>query len=333
MNNPTQLEEEYTLVIDLGNSSLRVGIINMTSQEITYLNMFNQYGKVQTLGNIAGDKTYGVENCATGHRYIVGNLADSLIPRVEWQLSSQARITSKTINFVERVFALASEVVSQNSLVNLIVLEPQEAYLDTSDIPNEGTEINLLINKKPYTFRIKCVEFRPETLGSFNVLRNRINLQPHEKVLQIDVGTGTLIASIRDGLNNDYKPIVKDRLGLIHVLTKVVALPQYSKIAGITTRTILNSILRDNFVLPNGISFKEDFQQAVMEWAAEIVQESREIFSNHGSSLSALCFTGGASRYLVSFLPPGTQFVYDHETNLRGAVKAFLDNENANAKN
>lgn len=312
----------YRVIVDLGNSSLRVSIskgdINkrkcVLNQHMVLSPNIDEF-KVPTG---IQDSTYLIETPDKNKIILFGDRVDSYYTRPHSQLCNTGKTTGKSNLLMERVTAILSTLIESGANIELTLLTPSSAYLDS--LPKAECSYKFTINKRPFEIFLKTVNQINESVGSFYFIREKLGVDLDSLVLQVDVGTGTVIATVRN--SELVKSVtVFERLGLIWPITRLLKHDCYTKLA-LNSTNFINALSREQFSLPNGQSFEKDFNNVLPFWADEIMANLLDMSADSLSSIRAICFTGGGSKYLSNFLEMESKDIKvfsDHWSNIDGA--------------
>ncbi|MBP1153950.1 MULTISPECIES: ParM/StbA family protein [unclassified Paenibacillus] len=293
------MHNTFLIAVDSGKSTtkgiMREGILQRVKFQT----------KVEEISNLGAEITPGSFSVEFGNKnYLVGNMLDE--SKMDFNLSKKTDTHRICIYLAIAQLLMRSKQNIVLSKISLAVNIPISLYknekqkTEFSDfIRNNGETINIIVNNKPFLFRIDKIHLFPEGIGP---IYSNLNLYRGKRVLIFDVGSLNVNIQEFNNLIPIYDKMLTADLG-VNILRSKIA-DKLSTEYGITvTDEDVEAVYRDKYLILNGEKMEES-KQIVDQMLTNHVKEvfnfarSRKVsFSN-----TEVIFVGGGSLLLKEYI-------------------------------
>lgn len=293
------MHNHFLIAVDSGKSTTKAIMREGTIQKVKFQT------KVEEINNLGAELTPGSFSVEFGNKnYLVGNMLDE--SNMDFNLSKKSNTHRICIYLAIAQLLMRSKQNIVLSKISLAVNIPISLYknekqkTEFSDfIRNNGETINIIVNNKPFLFRIDNIHLLPEGIGP---IYSNLNLYRGKRVLIFDVGSLNVNIQEFNNLIPMYDKMLTADLG-VNILRSKIA-DKLSTEYGITvTGEDVEAVYRDRYLILNGEKMEES-KQTVDQMLANHVKEvfnfarSRKVsFSN-----TEVIFVGGGSLLLKDYI-------------------------------
>lgn len=293
------MHNHFLIAVDSGKSTTKAIMREGTIQKVKFQT------KVEEINNLGAELTPGSFSVEFGNKnYLVGNMLDE--SKMDFNLSKKSDTHRICIYLAIAQLLMRSKQNIVLSKISLAVNIPISLYknekqkTEFSDfIRNNGETINIIINNKPFLFRIDKIHLFPEGIGP---IYSNLNLYRGKRIIIFDVGSLNVNIQEFNNLIPIYDKMLTADLG-VNILRSKIA-DKLSTRYGITLNDEdVEAVYRDKYLILNGEKMEES-KQIVDKMLANHVKEvfnfarSRKVsFSN-----TEVIFVGGGSLLLKDYI-------------------------------
>jgi plasmid segregation protein ParM len=239
----------YQIAIDSGKSYTK-GV--MRTDSLQRIKFQTKVEEVTDLGaDITSPGSFSVQ--FEGKSYLVGNMLDE--SKMDFNLSKKNDSHRISIYIAIAQLLQKSKQNIVLSKVALAVNIPISLYLNERQknefadfIRNNGETINIIVNNKPYLFRIERILLLPEGIGP---IFSDINLYRKRRVLVLDVGSLNVNLQVYNCLVPAYEKMSTGDLG-VNILRSKLADTLSTRFGISISEADVESVYRDKYLIING---------------------------------------------------------------------------------
>ena len=289
------MHNRFLIAVDSGKSTTKAVMREGTIQRVKFET------KVEEVSNLGAELTPGSYSVEFGSKnYLVGNMLDA--SKMDYTLSKRSETHRICIYLAIAQLLQKSKQNTILSKISLAINIPISLYKNQQQknaygdfIRNNGETINIIVNNKPFLFRIEHIHLFPEGIGP---IYSNLNLYREKRVLIFDVGSLNVNIQEFNNLVPVYEKMLTADSG-VNILRSKIA-DKLSSQYGITiSDSDVEAIYRDKYLIINGEKM-EGSKQIVDQLMANHLKEifnfarSRKVsFAN-----TEIIFVGGGSLLL-----------------------------------
>lgn len=293
------MHNTFLIAVDSGKSYTKAAMKEEAIQKIKFQT------KVEEVNDNGAEITPGSFSVAFGGTsYIVGNMLDE--SKMDYNLSKQSEAHQLCIYLA---IAQLLQKSKRNTVLSKIVLavnipislyKNEKLKLEYGEfIRNNGETINIIVNNKPFLFRIENLYLLPEGVGP---IYGNLNHYRQKRILIFDIGSLNVNIQEFNNLIPLYDRMLTADLG-VNILRSKIADKLSTRYGIAIADADVEAIYRDKFLIINGVMM-EDSKQIIEQLMDNHVKEifnfarSRKVsFAN-----TEVIFVGGGSLLLKGHL-------------------------------
>ncbi|MBO2945627.1 ParM/StbA family protein [Paenibacillus sp. F411] len=293
------MHNTFLIAVDSGKSTTKAIMREGIMQRVKFQT------KVEEVNNLGAELTPGSFSVKFDKQnYLVGNMLDE--SKMDFNLSKKTDSHRICIYLAIAQLLMRSKQNIVLSKISLAVNIPISLYknekqkTEFSDfIGNNGETINIIVNNKPFLFRIDKIHLFPEGIGP---IYSNLNLYRGKRVLIFDVGSLNVNIQEFNNLIPIYDKMLTADLG-VNILRSKIADKLSTEYGMTVTDEDVEAVYRDKYLILNGEKMEESKQivdQTLTNHVKEVFNfaRSRKVsFSN-----TEVIFVGGGSLLLKDYI-------------------------------
>ncbi|MFS0871067.1 MULTISPECIES: ParM/StbA family protein [Paenibacillus] len=293
------MHNHFLIAVDSGKSTTKGIMKEGTLQKVKFET------KVEEVSNLGADLTPGSYSVEFGNKtYLLGNMLGE--SKMDFSLSKKTDTHRICIYLAIAQLLKKSKQNIVLSKISLAVNIPISLYKNEKQkiefsefIRNNGDTINIIVNNKPFLFRIESIHLFPEGIGP---IYSNLNLYRQKRVLIFDIGSLNVNIQEFNNLIPIYDKMVTADLG-VNILRSKIADKLSTEYGISVSDSDVEAIYRDKHLIINGekmVESKQIVDQSMTNHVKEIFNyaRSRKVsFSN-----SEVIVVGGGSLLLKEHL-------------------------------